>query len=191
MQALNFLKHFITSPREVGAVLPSSRFLADRVVEEAKVRHASVVVEWGPGTGAITRAVLDKLPHDATFFAMEITPAFVEAMHIRFPQVDVHLDSAENTRKYLELRELHSCDCVVSGLPWTTFPDALQDSLLDTLVDVLRPGGLFVTYTYVMSPLMSGGKKFKQKVLDRFSRVDCSPFVLINVPPAFVYVAEK
>jgi phospholipid N-methyltransferase len=58
-------------------------------------------------------------------------------------------------------------------------------------VDVLRPGGLFVTYTYVMSPLMPGGRKFKRKVLERFSRVDCTPFVLVNVPPAFVYVAER
>jgi phospholipid N-methyltransferase len=122
---------------------------------------------------------------------MEITPEFVETMKLRYPDVVVHHDTAENTRRYLEDCGLHSCDCVVSGLPWTSFSDELQDSLLNTLVDVLRPGGLFVTYTYVMSPLMPGGRKFKRKVLERFSRVDCTPFVLVNVPPAFVYVAER
>lgn len=191
MYSLRFLKEFITSPKAVGAVLPSSSRLASRVVEEARVGHASVVVEWGPGTGAITNAVLERLPHDATFFAMEISPEFVETMRVRFPQVTVHHDSAANTRRYLEQRELQSCDSVVSGLPWTSFDDALQDSLLDALVDVLRPGGLFVTYTYIMSPMMPGGRQFRRKIRERFSRVDTTPLVWLNVPPAFVYVAEK
>ena len=191
MHAIRFIKQFVTAPRKVGAILPSSRFLAERVVDEAKVRQASVVVEWGPGTGAITSAVLDRLPHDATFFAMEITPQFVEAMQVRFPDVTVHHDSAENTRLYLERRGLHSCDSIVSGLPWTSFTDELQDSLLSTLVDALRPGGLFVTYTYIMSPWMPGGRKFRRKITERFSRVHTTPFVWCNVPPAYLYVCER
>lgn len=191
MYALRFLKEFLAAPKDVGAILPSSRYLAARVVEEAGVGHASVVVEWGPGTGAITEAVLERLPRDAVYFGMEISPDFVEAMRRRFPQVKVNHDSAVNTRRYLEQLGLHSCDSVVSGLPWTTFSDELQDSLLDALVDVLRPGGRFVTYSYIMSPLMPGGRKFRRKIRERFSHVYQTPSVWRNIPPAFVYVAEK
>lgn len=191
MYSIKFIKQFLHAPRYVGAVLPSSHILAERVVKEAGVAEASAVVEWGPGTGAITGAILEKLPPTAAFFAMEINPEFVETMRMQFPGVTVHNDSAENTRRYLEQRGLQHCDSVVSGLPWTSFPDPLQDSLLSALVDVLRPGGRFVTYSYIMSPLVPGGRRFRQKLRDHFSRVDMTPFVWRNVPPAFVYVAYK
>ncbi len=191
MYLLEFVKGFITSPKHVGAVVPSSSYLADRVTEAGGVREASVVVEWGPGTGAITGAILERLPDDATFFGIEISPDFCRAMGERFPNVTVYQDSAAETRKYLEERGFHSCDSVVSGLPWASFEDALQDELLEALVDVLRPGGKFVTYTYFMSPWLPAGRKFRRKLQDRFQRFDVLPLEWRNVPPAYVYVATK
>lgn len=181
----------MNAPRHVGAVAPSSRYLAEKVVETARVSEASIVVEWGPGTGAITQPILEKLPSDAQFFAMEINDDFVRAMAKRFPQVVVHADSAANTRFYLEQLEAQSCDSVVSGLPWTSFGDELQDELIATLVDVLRPGGRFVTYTYIMSPLMPAGQKFRAKLMREFSHFEVTPLVWRNIPPAFVYLAVK
>lgn len=191
LHTLQFFKEFMVSPKHVGAVAPSSKYLAGRVVEMARVEEASIVVEWGPGTGAITQCVLEKLPSDAQFFAMEISEDFVRTLAARFPQVVVHPDSAANTRKYLERIGAQSCDSIVSGLPWASFNDALQDQLLDTLLDVLRPGGRFVTYTYIMSPLMPAGQKFRAKLKRRFSHFEVTPMVWRNIPPAFVYLAVK
>jgi phosphatidylethanolamine/phosphatidyl-N-methylethanolamine N-methyltransferase len=191
LYGLKFLKQFIHAPRDVGAVLPSSHALADRVCEAARVRDCDTVVEWGCGTGAITEVLLDHLKPDATFFAMEISEDFVQTMAERFPQVVVHHDSAANTRRYLERLERSHCDGVVSGLPWTTFSHELQDELLEALVEVLRPGGRFVTYTYIMSPYLAAGRRFREKLESRFTRFSVSPIVWMNVPPAYVYIAEK
>ncbi|MBI4556841.1 MAG: methyltransferase domain-containing protein [Candidatus Hydrogenedentes bacterium] len=186
-----FLKAFIESPIRTGAIAASSRELADIVSEMGGVREAKLVVEFGPGTGAITELILEKLARDATFFAMEINPEFVQAVRKRFPHLRVYHDSAVNTPKYLNELGFPCCDSVVSGLPWSSFSNQLQDDLLDATVAALRPGGKFATYMYLQSKLIPNGSKFRSKLEARFSRVATSRVVWKNLPPAFVYQAIK
>jgi len=191
VSGLKFFKQFLTSPAKTGSVTPSSKALADAVVRMAAVSEARTVVEFGPGSGAITGSIVESLAADATFFAMEINADFVTIMRERFPDVTVHNDSATNTRQYLEQAGAASCDSIVSGLPWTFFKDELQDELLDTILDVLRPGGVFSTYMYVHSPVAPAGRRFVNKLKARFSHVEDSPVVWKNFPPAIVHGARK
>jgi phospholipid N-methyltransferase len=161
------------------------------IVRTARVAEASVVVEFGPGTGAITEVLLPSLKPGATFMAMEIDPEFVAVLRERFPGVRIHHDSAANTRRYLAEMGLDACDAIVSGLPWSLFSEALQDELLGAAYDVLRPGGILVTYLYIITPATPGGAKFRKRVKERFSNTGASPIVWKNVPPAFVLWAEK
>ena len=191
MYALRFLREFIGAPNRVGSIVPSSRELASVVVQEAKVPGADTVVEFGPGTGAITEQILLVLRPNAKFFAMEINPDFVKILKERFPAVQVFEDSASQTPYYLpQVGETH-CDSIVSGLPWTVFSDDMQDELLDAIVTSLRPGGIFATYTYIHSTALPSGKKFRKKLKKRFSRVGETGVVWKNVPPAVVLWAEK
>jgi phospholipid N-methyltransferase len=123
--------------------------------------------------------------------AMEIDPEFVAVLRERFPGVRIHHDSAANTRRYLAEMGLDACDAIVSGLPWSLFSEALQDELLGAAYDALRPGGIFVTYLYIITPATPGGAKFRKRVKERFSNTGASPIVWKNVPPAFVLWAEK
>ncbi len=157
----------------------------------AGVREADVVVEFGPGTGVITRAISEGLRGDAVFFAMEINRSFVKTMRKQFPDVTIHHDSAEHTRKYLEQAGVEYCDSIVSGLPWTAFGDGLQDSLLDTVQDVLRPGGHFATYMYLHCPFVPTGKRFLAKLERRFGQVERTAIVWKNMPPAFVLWVKR
>jgi len=157
----------------------------------AGVRTAETVVEFGPGSGAITRTLLEKLGPEATFFAIELNPDFVAVMKRRFPEVHVYEDSAANVHKYLKDLGRTSCECIVSGLPWAAFGEQLQDELLGATFDALAPGGRFATYTYIHSPRTPAGKRFKQKLEERFALVETSPIVWKNLPPALVYGAKK
>jgi phosphatidylethanolamine/phosphatidyl-N-methylethanolamine N-methyltransferase len=191
VSGLKFFKQFLSSPAVTGSVTPSSRALADAVVRMARVSEAGTVVEFGPGSGAITGSIVANLAADAAFFAMEINADFVAIMRDRFPNVTVHHDSATNTRQYLEQIGASSCDSIVSGLPWTFFKDELQDELLETIHDVLRPGGVFSTYMYIHSPVAPAGRRFVGKLRSRFSHVEDSPVVWRNLPPAIVHGARK
>jgi phospholipid N-methyltransferase len=188
---MRFLKGFIEAPNRVGSIVPSSRELASVVVKSAKVPDAGTVVEFGPGTGAITERLLELLRPEAKLIAMEINPDFVKLLKQRFPNLLVFNDSAAKTPEYLAKIGETYCDSIVSGLPWTFFGDELQNELLDAAVASLRPGGTFATYTYIHSPAVPSGKKFRLKMKERFSRTGESSIVWKNVPPAIVLWAEK
>lgn len=191
MSTLGFLKQFILTPNVTGAVAPSSQALAEVMVDAAGVGEADVVVEFGPGTGVFTEVIIRKLPEDSHFFAIEINPMFVELVRKRCPGVLVYEDSATNTAEYLNKAGFNACDCIVSGLPWASFDDELQDALLDTVLEVLKPDGRFVTFAYVQSPFLRKGRKFRDKLEKRFGNLHTTRTVWRNIPPAFAYCATK
>jgi phosphatidylethanolamine/phosphatidyl-N-methylethanolamine N-methyltransferase len=186
---LQFLRQFFSRNMETGAVAASSSDLAELITDCASVDAAKAVVELGPGTGVFTEKILEKMPDDSTFFALEVNARFVEATQRRCPESRVFHDSAANARKYLDQLGLDHCDAVVSGLPWVSFPDHLQNEILDAVVDVLRPGGTFVTFAYLRGVETQPDQQFKHKLQTRFSDVQRSRTVWRNIPPAFVYRA--
>lgn len=187
MDKLFFLKQFIAAPSRIGAVMPSSRALADLMVETAGVNQAQVAVEFGPGTGAITESIVEALPPDGSLLAMEVCGEFIEELERRFPNVSIIHDSAARTAEHLAQAGHSHCDCIVSGLPWAAFPKSLQDELLDAVEASLKPGGRFVTFAYLQGVILPAGKAFLRKLKQRFGTVDRTRVVWRNVPPAFVY----
>lgn len=192
MSTLSFMKEVIRANKSTGAIAPSGKQLADIVTEMAGVREARVIVEFGPGTGVFTEAILNKKAEDAYFMALEVNEEFVKHTQDRCPGVHVYHDCAQNTKKYLEMAGFEYCDTIVSGLPWTRFDDALQDEILEATYDVLEPGGKFVTFAYAVSPFVPSGRKFfRKKLVDRFGDVRCSERIWKNFPPCVVFTAQK
>ncbi len=186
------MKEVFRANKSTGAIAPSGKQLADIVTEMAEVRTAKVIVEYGPGTGVFTEAILAKKPEDAYFIALEVNEEFVKVTQDRCPGVKVIHDCAQNTKKYLQEAGFSGCDTIVSGLPWTRFDDALQDEILEATYDVLEPGGRFVTFAYAVSPFVPSGRKFfREKMVKRFGEVKCSERIWKNFPPCVVFIAEK
>ena len=186
-----FLKHYIQAPTRTGAVAASSEALADMITGRARLADARCVVELGPGTGVFTEKILARIRPGTVFFAMEINPTFVEATRLRCPQATVFHDSAEKTGEYLLRSDRRQCDRIISGLPWASFDPALQDRLLETILDVLEPGGLFLTFAYLQGLLLPPGLRFRKKLGRIFQKVETTPTVWKNLPPAFVYLAVR
>lgn len=189
---LEFMKGVLKQNKSTGALGPSSRELANVVTDLAELGGKRVIVEFGPGTGVFTEAILERKDPDALFLAMEVNEDFVEATRRRCPGVEVVHDGAQNTLQHLEARGHSACDVIVSGLPWTRFPDELQDEILDATYYVLAPGGHFVTFAYATSPYVPSGKKFfKGKMEEKFDRVWQTKRIWKNFPPCVVFVGEK
>lgn len=191
VSALRFLKQFVAMPGTTGACWPSSKALAKVMADKAAVDRASFVVEFGPGTGAITEAITENLCDGAQFLALEVNPEFVRFLRHRYPELKVVQDSAVNARKYLKEAGSDTCDSIVSGLPFASFDDRLQDDLLEVSRAILNPGGRFVTFGYFHSLYLPRGRRFRKRLLQSFSHVDITPIVWPNIPPAFAYCAEK
>src|SRR5512138_541976 len=77
-QALFFARNFLKHPRMVGSVVPSSRFLIERMLSKVDWARSELVLEYGPGVGIFTSAILRRLRPDAKLVAIEMNPAFVQ-----------------------------------------------------------------------------------------------------------------
>jgi len=186
------MKEVFRANKSTGAIAPSGKQLADAVTDMARVAQAKVIVEYGPGTGVFTEAILAKKRPDAHFIALEVNEEFVKVTRERCPGVNVYHDCAQNARKYLEEAGFSGCDTIVSGLPWTRFDGALQDEILEATYEVLEPGGRFVTFAYAVSPFVPSGRKFfKEKLVSCFGSVSRSEHIWKNFPPCVVFIAEK
>jgi len=170
-----------------GALVPSSDALGRAVVGNLDLSNARAVVEYGPGTGAFTTYVLRAMNRKAKFIAIEINPRLASIFRARHPNVRIFEDSVANARAICTNAGIDEVDCIVSGLPWASFPKSMQIEFLDEMMRVLRPGGQFVTFAYVHGVVLPPGRRFS-KILPRyFKSVSKSPIVWKNVPPAFVY----
>lgn len=191
MNFVGFLKEFIVYPAKTGAIAPSSERLSELITDIADLSQVDSVLEFGPGTGVFTEKILNKIPFKAEFIAIESNAKFVETTKRRCPTAVVYHDSAMNAREYLNLHGIIHCDCVISGLPWASFSSELQDELLYTILDILRPGGRFITFAYLQGLLLPSGMSFRKRVQSHFQKVTITKPVWLNTPPAIIYCAQK
>lgn len=186
-----FLGQFIEQPFMIGAVAPSSRQLCEEIVRGVDLKNARAVVEFGPGSGVATDLILPRLGPQTKFLAIELNERLVGAFRARHPRVTIVHDSVENVRGICTAHGIEQADVIVSGLPWASFNDGLQDRILSAAFDVLKPGGVLVTFGYHVGTWLKAGKRFYGKLPSVFAKVEKSPTVWRNLPPAFVVRCTK
>ncbi|WP_372073766.1 ribose ABC transporter permease [Tistrella mobilis] len=148
-----FLREFLRAPLRTGAQQPSSRALAAAMAAEIDPTADGPVVELGPGTGVVTRALLDRgIPEDRLIL-IELNPSFADHVRRMFPQATVLNGSAFDMRRLITTEIGGGAEPqiagVVSGLPLRGRPDALRTRLLEDALDLARPAaGRFVQFTY-------------------------------------------
>jgi phospholipid N-methyltransferase len=190
--AVEYLLEFLSKPTRIGAIVPSSRFLAQTILQGADLHKADTVLEYGPGTGVFTELILRELKPGAKFAAIELSPRFAEIFKARYPRVKLFQDSVANVGRICRRAGMESVDCIVSGVPWAVFPESVQVQCLNEMMRVLKPDGQFVTFTYVHSRALAGAKRFFGSLLPSyFEAVSKSPVVWLNIPPAFVYRCRR
>jgi phospholipid N-methyltransferase len=189
--SFHFIKAMMRSPGSVGAIWPSSPFLAKAMVRASSLDSAEHVLELGPGTGAFTGEILSSLPNGASFSAIEIDPELALTMSKKFPRAKVIAGCATKLGEHLATENVSPPDAILSGLPWTVFDERLQTDILSQIHDVLREGGVFSTFAYYGPHRLKGGQAFRRKLETTFGRVQRSPVVLRNFPPAFIYTCRR
>jgi len=181
---LEFFKNFLKSPKEVGSVIPSSRFLEKRIVKSAELGRARLVVELGPGTGGTTRAFLRQMRPDATLLAIEINPRFSKLIRetVKDPRLIVHCGSATDIPAALAQHGLAAPDVILSGIPFSTMPREVGIGVLESVKESLSPDGRFVAYQF-----RDRVENLGREVFGRARKQT----ELLNVPPMRVYRWDK
>lgn len=181
--ALAFFRQFLRHPKQVGSIIPSSRFLERRIVRAAGIAQAACVVELGPGTGGTTRALLAAMRPDARLLCIEINPQLAEMVRaIGDPRLTVHVGPAQSLPEALATHGLPSPDVVISGIPFSTMGQEAGLRVWHALRRVLPAGGRFVAYQFrghvaEVDPAFPGSLRVEAE--------------LLNIPPMRVYRWEK
>jgi phospholipid N-methyltransferase len=186
-----FLGQFLAAPRSVGALLPSSPALAAAMVAPIDFGTAPTVVEFGPGTGAFTAAILARMGGRGRYVGIELNPLFCRHLAARFPGTDFVEGSVADLAALMATKNISRIDAIVCGLPWASLPVALQARVFDAIGDLLADDGVFCTFAYVQGLVLPGAWALRRALRARFARVAQSAVVWRNVPPAFVYYCRQ
>ncbi|SFT64508.1 Phospholipid N-methyltransferase [Actinopolyspora lacussalsi subsp. righensis] len=186
-----FVNRAVREPSTVGAVLPSSPVLAREMAAVVPSVERPVVVELGPGTGALSGAIAERVPEGGRHVAVEVDPGMCEHLRTEAPWLEVLQGDAMRLGELLAEHGIESADAVVSGLPWSLFAAESQRRILREIGSVLAPGGGFTTIAYAHALGMSGARRFRDRLGAAFDEVITSRTVWRNVPPARVYVCRR
>ena len=179
-ESMTFLKRFAKSPRRIGSVAPSSKFLTKAMLDRVDWENARYIAELGAGTGVFTREIVKRARNDAKILVFEIDPALqklIQEEHNEHSGLSLHSD-AQELHKYMQENGIEKLDFVISSLPFTVLPPKMTVRILDGVLKSLKPNGHFVAYQY--SSIM------KHVLKKKFSHIK-TRWVAFNIPPAFVY----
>jgi phospholipid N-methyltransferase len=154
-QLLLFSRNFIKHPKMLGSLIPSSRFLVNKVLGEVDWNRARVLLEYGPGVGTFTTEILRRMRPDAVLIVLETNGDFVRFLrgHVRDNRLHVVHGSAADADTVLARLDLRHADYVISGIPYTTMPAEAREAILRTTHAVLHPDGAFLVYQFTRSVL--------------------------------------
>jgi phospholipid N-methyltransferase len=186
----NFVWQYIRDPKSLGAVAPSSVWLARQMIHEANLTCARNVVEFGPGTGIFTKFILPELHPDCRFLAIERNETMSRIFREHHPDVTLVEGCVSEIEEICRDHGMLEVDRIVSGLPWAAMNGDTQQMILDAVIKVLCPGGFLVTFTYLGAKRLPAGRAFQKRIRKNFKEVSFSDPVWMNFPPARVYTCK-
>jgi len=180
---VRFLRSWIEKPLHMGAVMPSGRVLARTMAQYVNIDSPDPVVELGPGTGAITNALIEHGVDQKRLVLVEYNPGFCALLRDRYPLAKVVQADAYKLRDAVRHVLGAPASAVVSGLPLVTKPMQTRLKLIREAFHALAPGAPFVQFTYSVAPPIP-------KSLPGVS-TEASERIWMNLPPARVWVYRK
>jgi phosphatidylethanolamine/phosphatidyl-N-methylethanolamine N-methyltransferase len=177
----HFIKTLFESPRATGAVSPSGRFLARAMARAVEAAGPGLVVELGPGTGPVTKALIERGVAPENLVLVEYEASFCRLLAGRFPQVRVlQGDAYRLTQSLAELRG-RPIRAIVSSLPLLNEPPARRQDLVTQAFALMGPEGAFVQFTYGV------GSPVPRRIGGLTLSAAAGPPIWLNLPPARVW----
>jgi len=177
---LCFFKSWVNDPVSTGSILPSGTHLANSMASILEAGSNIRVLELGPGTGAITRAILERGIQPENLLAIEYSRDLTYGFRQKFPGINIIQGDAFDLNTTLDSHEIEKFDFVVSSLPLLNFPRSKRVSLIESLLDRLPHGQPVIQFSYgILPPVPAKNGAFTVELCD---------WVLLNAPPARVWV---
>ncbi|TCL72109.1 phospholipid N-methyltransferase PmtA [Rhizobium sp. BK251] len=182
-EEIRFFKGMIQGPKTVGSIVPTSSITARKMASVINPRADLPVLELGPGTGAITKAILARGLPAERLVAIEYSTDFYQHLRRTYPGVHFINGDAFNLNDTLGALKGQKFDSVVSGIPLLNFPMQARVALLESLLDRLPPGRPVVQLSYgPVSPIEARPDRYHIRHFD---------FIVRNIPPTQLWIYSR
>jgi len=184
---VHFMCAALVKFRQTGAIVPSQRFLTEKMIAPVPETYSGRIIELGAGSGALTLRLAAKCP-EARILACEINPALARINRHNLDmagingRVQVIPDSAEHLLSEMDRRGMGKADFVLSGIPLGNLRRDRVIAIIDAVNRALVPGGMYIQFQYSLLD--------RKRIRTRFQSLRTVP-ALLNFPPAVVYYAQK
>ncbi len=182
-EEIRFFKGWMDGPKQVGAICPTSAVTAKRMASVINPGSGLPVLELGPGTGIITKAIIEHGVAPKDLVSIEFSTDFYQHLLRTFPGVNFLNGDAFDLDKTLGKFQDATFDSVISAIPLLSFPMEQRMALIDNLLDRLPVGRPVLQITYgPISPVIANPARYKIKHYD---------FVMRNIPPAQLWTYTR
>lgn len=182
-EELRFFRGWMDKPRAVGSIVPTSSVTARRMASVIDVSSGLPVLELGPGTGVITKAILQTGVAPGNVWSIEYSRDFVHHLRRDFPGVNIIHGDAFNLDRTLGDKRDMQFDSIISGVPLLNFPVAARVAYVEDLLNRIAPGRPVIQLTYgPKSPVPPGKGNYTVEHFD---------FVIRNFPPTQLWVYRR
>ncbi len=178
-----FFKEAVKSIKTSGTIVPSSKYLIQKILKPIDFSKAKVIVEYGSGNGIITKEILKRLDKDSKLICFEINTEFYNHLKtFKDSRLLLFNESCENIKSICDQLNILEIDCIISSLPLTIIPDKITKKILTESHYQLKENGYFLQYQYSLS--------YYKKIKKIYKNIDLD-FEIRNIPPAFIYKCKK
>ncbi|KRB58686.1 SAM-dependent methyltransferase [Rhizobium sp. Root708] len=182
-EEIRFFKGMMQGPKTVGSIVPTSSITARKMASVINTHSGLPVLELGPGTGAITKAILGRGVKPENLVAIEYSTDFYEHLLRLYPGVNFINGDAFNLDKTLADLKGQTFDSVISAVPLLNFPMQARIALLESLLDRLPAGRPVVQISYgPVSPIIARPDRYHIQHFD---------FIVRNIPPAQLWIYRR
>ncbi|MFO0827986.1 MAG: methyltransferase domain-containing protein [Phycisphaerales bacterium] len=198
---LAFVRQALRDIHHTGSVWPSSPALAKVMTRSLRAAEgARRLLEVGPGTGPFTKHILGALRQGDEFHIVEINEAFCR--HLEQTLLEPHRAKKTGAIVHLHCAPIQDAplrgkfDHIICGLPFNNFPPPLVRSIMNRMIELLKPGGELVYFEYagvraIKAPFVNPDGRQRLRRIDALGKSlrrkhgGRREFVLGNLPPAF------
>ncbi|MDO1580766.1 phospholipid N-methyltransferase PmtA [Rhizobium oryzicola] len=182
-EEIRFFKGWMDGPKRVGAILPTSGVTARRMASVINPQSGLPVLELGPGTGIITKAILERGVAPEKLVSIEFSTDFYQHLVKTFHSVRFINGDAFDLQNTLGDFKDSQFDAVISAIPLLSFPMERRIALLEDLLNRMPHGRPVMQITYgPVSPIIAQPDRYRIKHYD---------FVVRNIPPAQLWTYAR
>ena len=119
------------------------------------------------------------------FVLIDGEPLLLQTIKLRFPNLKIVCGDAGKAEKLHAETGLGEVKYIISGLPFASLPGEISENILSEVDKFMAKSCLFRTFQYVHGYYFPPALRFRQRMEEKYGKVERSKVILKNVPPAY------